>query len=156
LKIRNIINDFQINIIKDIINKGLKEYISKIYEDICTQFLLEFSDKLIRSDIVEIGKWWGKNKNKENGNNIEEIDIIGKDTLNRHIFGEVKYRNKKTGIDILNELKRKSNLFNFSDVIYIIFSFNGFENDLISIANIEKNIILVDSQDMARMLKLIN
>ena len=150
------INDFQKDIIKSIINTGLKEYISKVYESICTQFLLKFADGLIGSSMVEIGKWWGKNKNKDKGNDMEEIDIIGKDTLNRHIFGEVKYRNRKTGIEVLNELKRKSTLFPFSDVIYIIFSFNGFENDLISLANIEKNLVLVDSHDMGTMLKLIN
>ncbi len=147
------INEFKKNIIINIINKNLNKYVSKIFEDICREFLMENSGKIINSDIIEMGKWWGKNRNKEKGYDNEEIDILGRDLLNRYIFGEVKYKNKKADINILNELKRKSSIFDFDNKLYIIFSYSGFNNDLITVSSIEKNVILIDGKKMENLLK---
>ncbi len=60
------------------------------YEQISKELLWEFSQKFFRFE--RVGKWWDKN---------EEIDIV---TINQNekkiVFGEVKWTNKKVGINI--------------------------------------------------------
>ncbi len=139
--------------VKFLINKNINEYISSIFEGISIQFIKEYSEKILNSKIVSIGKWWGNNKNKQKGKGIEEIDIMGIDNQNNNIYCEVKYRNSKVGLDIFENLKRKASLFNSINNIYIIFSFSGFKDDLRNISKIEKNVILIDSKTMENTIK---
>ncbi len=131
----------------------MNEYISTIFEEICIQFIKEYSWKILNSKIISIGKWWGNNINKKKGKDIEEIDIIGIDDKNNNIYGEVKYKNVKAGIDVLDNLKRKASLFNTINNTYIIFSYTGFKDDLINISKIEKDVVLIDSGKMENIIK---
>ena len=56
-------------------------------------------------------------------------------------------------IKVLEDLKRKSNNFDFENELFIIFSESGFERDLVAISKIEKNVILIDGDAMARMIR---
>ena len=142
-----------IGILKNIININLKEYISKIFEDICTEFLIKYSQSIINADILKIGRWWEKTHKTVNGFIIDEIDIMGEDSNGRHLFCEVKYKNRKANIKILEDLKRKSNHFDFENKIFIIFSKSGFEPDLVQLSDIEKDIILIHRDTMSRIIK---
>lgn len=51
-----------------------------------------------------IGRWWGNNPDKRRQ---DEIDILAVDEENA-IFGECKWRNGPTGIDVLKGLVEKS------------------------------------------------
>ena len=144
------INNSQESIIKDIINSNLDEYISDIFRDICIEFLKLYSNKIINSYIVEMGSWWVKNKATENDR--EEIDIIGKDSLNRYIFSDILYENSGSGIAALEELKRKSGIFGFDNKLYILFSLHDFDRNLINISEIENNVILINIEQMAAIL----
>jgi AAA+ ATPase superfamily predicted ATPase len=143
-------NNSQESIIKEIINSNLDEYISEIFKNICIGFLKLYSNKIINSYIVEIGSWWIKNKATENDR--EEIDIIGKDSLNRYIFSDILYENSGSGIAALEELKRKSGIFGFDNKLYILFSLHDFDKDLINISEIENNVILVNIKQMVAIL----
>ena len=143
----------EIGILKNIINKNLKEYISRIFEDICTEFLIKYSKDIINADILKIGRWWGKTAKATVQPLIDEIDIMGEDSAGRHFFCEVKYRNRMANIKVLEDLKRKSNNFHFENELFIIFSESGFEQDLVGISKIEKNVILIDGDTMARMIR---
>ncbi|EQD63722.1 ATP-binding protein, partial [mine drainage metagenome] len=55
------------------VNDNMDMYISKVFEDICNDFILEFSERLLGAKVDEIGRWWGKNPRKDQGKEIEEI-----------------------------------------------------------------------------------
>ena len=90
----------------DRIKKDLPVYEGKIYENICTQYLLE---NIMADDFVvsKYGRWWSKD---------DEIDIVIMDKRNKQIiFGECKYRNKKTSkseIKTLIDRTKKVNWYN--------------------------------------------
>ncbi len=142
-----------VRILRNIINKNFKEYTSKIFEDICTEFLVKYSQNILNADIVKIGKWWGKNGKTGNEYVIDEIDMLGEDSIGRHFFGEVKYRNRKANIGVLENLKGKSTSFDFGRKIFIIFSEAGFEPDLVELSKIEKNVILIDGNTMEEIIR---
>ncbi|HAN09468.1 MAG TPA: hypothetical protein DCP90_02525 [Clostridiales bacterium] len=90
--------------------------------------------------IEKIGKWWGGNSKTKKQ---EEIDIvaIGEDSI---ILGECKYRKEKTDIDILEDLIRKGEIFNYKNKYYYIFSKGGFTIKLQRYAEQNDNIRLVE------------
>lgn len=75
--------------------------------------------------LSQIGRWWDKN---------EEIDIVAFDSAEKNaLFCECKWSNKNIGTDILDELKRKSELLNLNKNIkkhYVLFSKSGFTDKL--------------------------
>ena len=104
----------------------INDYMGKIFEDICVQFLWENYSSLPLQP-KEIGRWWGNNSKEKRE---EKIDIVAFDA-NKAIFGECKYKNEKTGIDCLENLKRKSNLFRQENKTFYLFSKSGFTDELI-------------------------
>lgn len=75
------------------------EYIvARNYEEAAREITRQYQDRIF--PFHKIGRWWDRN---------EEIDIVAfNETTNEIIFGEVKWSNKKVGIDIYEDLKRKS------------------------------------------------
>jgi hypothetical protein len=51
------------------------------------------------------------------------------------LFVECKWRNSEIDLDVYNELKRKSEMFNYQDKYLYIFSKNMFSAQLLSLAN---------------------
>lgn len=71
------------------IKNDLHVYAGQIYEKVCTQYLLK---KLAKEDFVvtRYGRWWDKNN---------EIDIVILDKPGQKtVFGDCKYRSRKTGV----------------------------------------------------------
>lgn len=123
----------------------INQYLGFVFEEICIQYLrqLNFNDRL--PFIFEsIGRWWGNNPKKKRE---EEIDIICKNDDNI-MFGECKWRNEPLGIDVVNLLVEKSEIFNCTNKYYIFFSKSGFKDDVIDLANKNKNIKLISLSDM--------
>ncbi|MGY0394312.1 ATP-binding protein [Fusobacterium sp. SYSU M8A802] len=111
-------------------------WVSKIYEELARETL--FSNLQIPFPIKKLGRWW---------NNNEEIDIVAlgdKDI----IFGECKWSNKKVGLSVLFSLKEKSKKVNWNNnsrkEYFILFSKEGFSEDLIALSQKDKTIILSD------------
>lgn len=109
-------------------------WVSKIYEDLARKTILNNSE--IPFPIKKLGRWW---------NNNEEIDIVGLGD-NEIIFGECKWSNKKVGLSVLLSLKEKSKSVKWSNnsrkEYFILFSKEGFSDDLISLSKKDKTIIL--------------
>lgn len=109
-------------------------WVSKIYEDLARETILNSSE--IPFPIKKLGRWW---------NNNEEIDIVGLGD-NEIIFGECKWSNKKVGLSVLLSLKEKSKSVKWSNnsrkEYFILFSKEGFSDDLISLSKKDKTIIL--------------
>jgi AAA+ ATPase superfamily predicted ATPase len=92
-----------------------------------------------------LGRWWGTNPIEHQE---EEIDLLAFDE-NNAIFGECKWRNIRTGPDILNELVRRSELLpRFTNKQYILFSKSGFTVGLKNLAAKRKDLFLIRPEDM--------
>lgn len=109
-------------------------WVSKIYEELARETM--FSDTKIPFPIRKLGRWWDNN---------EEIDIVGLGET-EIIFGECKWSNKKVGISVLLDLKEKSKKvkwnINKREEYFILFSKEGFSEDLIKLSKKDKSIIL--------------
>ncbi len=109
-------------------------WVSKIYEDLSRETILNNSE--IPFPIKKLGRWW---------NNNEEIDIVGLGD-NEIIFGECKWSSKKVGLSVLLNLKEKSKSVKWNNSsrkeYFILFSKEGFSDDLISLSKKDKTIIL--------------
>lgn len=124
----------------------LPDYMGGIFEDVAIEYMIRKNQKLALPMMFdEIGRWWGTNpKFKQQ----EEIDIVAM-AGNEGIFCECKWRNKKTGIQVLEELIRKAELFeNCTEKYFMIFSKSGFTDELLDIVKKRKNITLVELEDM--------
>ncbi len=120
----------------DKIKNEFNLWVSKIYEELARETL--FSNLQIPFPIKKLGRWW---------NNNEEIDIVAfgdKDI----IFGECKWSNKKVGLSVLFSLKEKSKKVNWNNnsrkEYFILFSKEGFSEDLIALSQKDKTVILSD------------
>lgn len=107
------------------------------YEKVCQEILWNLSEKIFPLECV--GRWWDKNN---------EIDVVGFNSPTKDIiFGEAKWSQRPLGTNIFNDLKEKSqnvdwNLGSRKDH-FIIFSKSGFTPDLVQLAEIQKNLFLV-------------
>ncbi|MGC8650811.1 MAG: DUF234 domain-containing protein, partial [Hydrogenobaculum sp.] len=86
----------------------------------------------------KIGRYWDKDV---------EIDIMAiKD--DQALIGECKYWNKPVGIEVLNDLKQKSNyLKSYKIKYYALFSKSGFADNLRDLAKKDESIILIDLKE---------
>lgn len=114
-------------VIQNRIKPSFDQYVSEIFEDICSDFLNK--EKMY----TKIGRWWG--------NNIE-IDIIGIDAQNSFTFGECKWSKNPVGIDILNRLLEKIEFFKevykVSKYNVVLFSKSGYTEGCVFKAKKEK------------------
>ena len=118
----------------------IDSHVSYVYEDICIEKMWQLNgDNAWAFNFDKVGRWW---------NNNTEIDIVAIDTAGRDIiFGECKYWAKKVGIDVLLELENKAKQveWNKNERLnhFILFSVNGFTEDLTAISKIREDLILV-------------
>jgi len=111
-------------VLENHITPMLPAYIEHIFEDACHEYMLRKNGtQKLPFMFSGIGRWWGTNPKTRSQ---EEIDILADDD-GRAIFGECKWVNHNVDMDVLSELKRKSELFTrYLDKNYILFSKNGF------------------------------
>lgn len=100
-------------------------FLGRAFEDICRQWLLKNMETKDIPFILDIGGWWGTDKEKHEEADLDIIAICDDDSV---IFGECKWRNKPTGSDVLKTLVRRSGLFKekYKEQRLFIFSKNGF------------------------------
>jgi hypothetical protein len=117
-------------------------HISYVYEDICIEKMWQFNaDGLWDFYFDKVGRWW---------NNNAEIDIVAVENGGNHIiFGECKYRAGKTGLEVLSDLENKARLVewkpNNRKNFFILFSVNGFTDDLTALSKLRKDLVLVNT-----------
>ncbi len=144
----NLINMGAIDIAYSRIKNQLSEYMGKIFEDICMQYLWK---QLIkgRMPIVfkSLGHWWG---NDHILKEQTEIDIIGEEDSHSALFAECKWTNEKIDDKVLDLLIHRSKLFNYDNVYYYLFSKSGFTQKCIDKANTMKNVFLIKYEDMVK------
>lgn len=109
------------------------EYIvAQNYEKVAQEILHRYQDRIFI--FHKVGRWWDKN---------EEIDIVAlNEATNEILFGEVKWSKKQVGIDIYEELKRKSQKVEWGKKdrkeYFCLFSKSGFTYQMEKAAREEK------------------
>ncbi|MCL2311904.1 MAG: ATP-binding protein, partial [Firmicutes bacterium] len=124
----------------------LNDYVGKTFEAICKEHMQTKNKNLeLPFPFLKIGRWWGNNRKTKSE---EEIDLVAFNK-NKAYFVECKWRNQKTGIRELNDLKRKSELFNeFTNNIYVLYSKSGFDKELIELVKNDSTVMLYDLDDI--------
>ena len=126
----------------------LTDYMGKVFEDICTQYLW----KLLLTDrspvqFSSLGRWWG---NDPRTRSQTEIDIMGEQDKETALFGECKWTNEKVDLGVLDTLIDRSKLFNYQKVQFYLFSKSGFTKGCIDKAATLSNVALVSYEKILK------
>jgi AAA+ ATPase superfamily predicted ATPase len=123
----------------------IETFMGQVFEECSIQYLWNTTGSS-KSSYKVIGRWWGPNLKEKRE---EEIDILAHDGKGNALLGECKWRTTRTGIDILEELLRKSGILpGFSTKQYALFSRSGFTAELKRTAEQRKDIMLISPADM--------
>lgn len=115
-------------------------HVSYVYEDVCIEKMWELNvSDTWDFHFDKVGRWWDSNT---------EIDIVALDKEGSHvIFGECKYRTSKVGVDVLRNLELKAKQVEWKREMrkdyFILFSVNGFSDELTELSKARKNLILM-------------
>ncbi len=106
------------------IEPHLSEYMGKVFEGICTQYLW----KLLLSgnspvEFQSLGRWWG---NDPLHKCQAEIDVMGEQDNDTALFAECKWTAEKVDLSVLETLVARSNLFPYLNKHFFLFSKSGF------------------------------
>ena len=115
-------------------------HVSYVYEDVCIEkmWALNAGDTW-DFHFDKVGRWWNSNT---------EIDIVALDQEGSHIiFGECKYWTNKVGMDVLRDLELKAKQVDWKremrEDYFILFSVNGFSDELTELSKTRKDLILM-------------
>ena len=126
------------------IQPHINEYMGKVFENICADYLLENYTNL-PVQFQNLGRWWGNNPKMKRE---EEIDIVAASN-DKAILCECKWRNEKTDKDVLETLLERRKLLPwFNECYYYIFSKSGFTAACQQLANENDKVKLVTYKDM--------
>ncbi|MDR0509088.1 MAG: AAA family ATPase [Candidatus Methanoplasma sp.] len=121
------------------IKREMPEYMGKIFEDICAQFIRRIGYPIT-------GRWWGSASKK-----TMEIDVIGSVASEGRrigLLGECKFTNKEADMKTIEDLiESAEQVMGFDVKNYAIFSRSGFTESLELRAEAE-NIALVTLDDL--------
>jgi AAA+ ATPase superfamily predicted ATPase len=126
-----------------IIESDWSDYIGQnIFEDICRQYLWKLNKmRVLPFVFINMGRWWGNNSKEKKQ---EEIDIIATNG-SEAIFCECKWKNEKTGIEVLENLKRRAQLLpKYIPRKYFLFSKSNFTSTLLDKSRDDQQLELVD------------
>ncbi len=129
-------------IVMDKIKKGLiSNHTAFVYEDVCRERMWELNiEGKWTFNFSKLGRWW---------DNKHEIDIVALDPEGKNmILGECKYWHESVGINVLKTLEEKTQFVewhrNHRKVWYVLFSINGFTDDLKALAEQRDDVLLVE------------
>lgn len=124
----------------------LSDYMGKVFEDICTQYLWkQLLDEKCPIEFNSLGRWWGNDPKEKKQT---EIDIMGEQDKDTALFGECKWTNEKVDLGVLETLVKRSKLFSYTNVHYYLFSKTGFTKGCIDKAEEMGNISLVSYNEI--------
>lgn len=126
------------------LNKSFNSLIAQDYEKVAAEIVMNYSKEIF--PLLKIGRWWDSN---------DEIDIIGlNEKENKILFGEAKWSNKKVGINIYDDLKRKAKKVKWGKdkrkEHFCMFSKSGFTDDMLKIAQ-KENVYLFHKDKLKKI-----
>ena len=117
----------------------INEYMGRIFEEICRQYLLYVADDLPFIP-KETGGWWGGNPETKKQEEIDILAVSGKSA----IFGECKWQSAPVDFAVLENLRRKARIFpRFERKYFYLFSKSGFTSGMTDAAGDDASIRLV-------------
>ena len=123
------------------------DYMGVVFERACKEYLLA-KNRTGELPILftSIGRWWGTDAISHNQ---MEIDLIAGDG-NGYLMCECKWRNELVDLSVLQELRRKVDVFpgKRNQTWYVLFSKSGFTSAVVEEAERDEKILLVDLDDM--------
>lgn len=126
----------------------LTDYMGKIFEEICKQYLWEL---LLQGQspvaFKDLGRWWG---NDSATRSQAEIDIMGEQDGEAALFGECKWTNERVDTGVLEKLTERSRLFRYREVYFYLFSKSGFTKGCEEKARKMGNVRLVTYNDIVK------
>lgn len=139
-----------IDLVYNKIQEQLSDYMGRIFEDICTQYLWKqlFTGNT-PIEFTSLGRWWGNDPVKKCQ---AEIDIMGEQDSNTALFAECKWRNENVDLEILETLISRSGLFHYSRVHFYLFSKTGFTKGCKDRADEMGNVTLVRYEEIVSSL----
>ena len=111
---------------------------SLIFEQLSNDLLGIYYDNQIIND----GSYWDKNS---------EFDILAQTKNGKIIVAECKYKNRRVCKNELSKLKQKADTSNLSADTFVLFSKNGFSNELVNLK--DENLILFEMSDFRKLLQ---
>ena len=130
-------------ILEYVVVPALDEYISRIFEDVCRQYLRDQNrKKALPFYFTKIGRWWDKSN---------EIDIMATDSKKQNfLLGECKYKNSAVTLSALTALREKWKPKNDkSKRFYFLFSKSGFTDDVVQVSKAEE-LVIVTAEEVVR------
>lgn len=115
-------------------------HVAYIYEDVCIEKMWELNaDDTWNFHFDKVGRWWNSNT---------EIDIVALEQEGGHVvFGECKYWANEVGVDVLWNLELKAKQVEWKrgmrEDYFILFSVNGFSDELTKLSKTRKDLILI-------------
>lgn len=109
----------------------INAYMGFIFEEICKQWFFELAKiNALPFFVGNLGRWWGTNSETKRQ---EEIDIMA--TKNDEaLFAECKWKNAGVDIDVLHNLRRKSEMFGYKNIHLYILAKKDFSENLFCFA----------------------
>lgn len=128
------------------IMNDLNNQVAETFEQVCRETIQR------TGEYNKVGKWWYKE---------HEIDVVALDEQeNKILLGEVKWTNKKTGQKLLRDLKGKAERVQWQNKDrkekYVLFSKNGFTQELDETAKQRNNLELYDLEKIQKKLTRTN
>lgn len=119
----------------------LNEYMGKVFEDICREYLwAQLLDGTCPVLFSSIGRWWGNDPKRKCQ---AEIDIIAEQDKHTLLMGECKWTNETVDVSVLDTLMDRKRLFPHKTVHYYLFAKRGFSERCIQKAEALGNVYLV-------------
>jgi len=120
-----------------LIRGSLEQHISQAYEAVSREICLRMMEKGTMQ-FTAIGKWWSRN---------EEIDLVAMDEQTKTAtFGECKWSGKRVGVNVYEDLVRKSRLIDWHHDDrtdrFVLFSKSGFTEGMLALAKKEKVLLV--------------
>jgi AAA+ ATPase superfamily predicted ATPase len=124
------------NVLK-LIRESLEQHLSQAYEGACREICTRLMEEG-HMQFTVIGKWWSKN---------EEIDLVALDDETKTVyFGECKWSRKRVGVNVYEDLVRKSHLIDWHNDVrasrFVLFSRSGFTEAMLEVAG-KEGVLLV-------------
>lgn len=131
---------------KQRIEPYLSNYMGKVFEDICTQYLWKrLLEEKCPVEFNSLGCWWGNDPVEKNR---QKLILWGEQNKDTALFAECKWTNEKVDLGVLETLVKKSKLFSYTNVHFYLFSKSGFTKGCIDKAEEMGNVSLISYSDI--------
>jgi hypothetical protein len=118
-----------------------------VFEKVCRDYLYhKNSQGELPILFTSIGRWWGTDPAERKQ---VEIDLIARDG-DDYIACECKWKNEALDLSVLNELRRRTNIFSTkrNQTWYYLFSKSGFTKAVLDEAANDESVILIDLKEL--------